>query len=215
VFYFYRVERVSPLNTVNIGDTLARVAETLLKAAGREPGVALLVVAGAVLLPLLLSLVALWRVSHLMKARHAGQGNSEGLQDFLRSEVQSVASGLRSDVERAGQSAQENASALRACLQRTGLVRYDAFPGVGGEQSFSLALLDAEGSGLVITGLYGRHDMRVYAKPVVAGSEPATSRGEHGDGFVFSDEERQAVAMARSGQTVKTGERATSSGRRR
>jgi hypothetical protein len=138
------------------------------------------------------------------------------MQDFLRGEVETVASGLRSEVERAGQSAQENASALRACLQKTSLVRYDAFPGVGGEQSFSLALLDAEGSGIVVTGLYGRHDMRVYAKPVIAGSAPAANRTESGDdGFVFSDEERQAVALARTGQAIRTTERATVGGRRR
>jgi hypothetical protein len=68
-------------------------------------------------------------------------------------------------------------------------VRYDAFPDVGGEQSFSVALLDAAGSGMVLTGLYSRNDMRVYAKPVVGGSSPHS----------LTEEERKAIAGACAG----------------
>lgn len=50
------------------------------------------------------------------------------------------------------------------CLQRAHLVRYDAFEDVGGEQSFSLALLNRRGDGILLTSVYSRLDVRVYAK---------------------------------------------------
>ena len=77
---------------------------------------------------------------------------------------------------------------MRLCLQKTGLIRYDAFDGVGGQQSFSLALLDADDNGLVLSGLFSRHDMRVYAKPVEGGASPQA----------LTAEERQAIAASRT-----------------
>jgi hypothetical protein len=58
---------------------------------------------------------------------------------------------------------------LPHCLQRTGLVRYDAFESVGGEQSFSVALLDAQGDGVVLSGVHSRTDVRIYAKAIREG----------------------------------------------
>lgn len=58
---------------------------------------------------------------------------------------------------------------LRGALQRVGLVKYDAFAHVGGEVSFAVALLDADGNGVVLNSLYGREGGTVYAKPVQAG----------------------------------------------
>jgi hypothetical protein len=61
---------------------------------------------------------------------------------------------------------QRIAHALKGAVQRVGLVRYDAFEDVGGRLSFSCALLNDEGDGVVITSINGRQDTRVYAKPV-------------------------------------------------
>lgn len=69
---------------------------------------------------------------------------------------------------------------------QVGVVRYDAFPGVVGTHSFSVAVLDASGDGVIVTGLNSRTDSRCFAKPVGAAE---------GD-VVLSDEERQAVAAA-------------------
>ncbi|NLH87206.1 MAG: DUF4446 family protein, partial [Firmicutes bacterium] len=71
-------------------------------------------------------------------------------------------------------------------IQKVGVVRYDAFDGIGGEQSFSVALLDANANGVVVSGLSGREDTRVYAKPVRNGRSAHT----------LSDEEIQAIARA-------------------
>lgn len=72
-------------------------------------------------------------------------------------------------------------------FQKTGFVRYNPFSETGGNQSFVLALLDAQDNGFVLTSLHSREATRVFAKPVKAGKE---------DGFEFSKEEIQAILSA-------------------
>lgn len=77
----------------------------------------------------------------------------------------------------------------RHAVSRTGMVRYDAFDDMGGHLSFSAALLDERGDGLVVTAINGRTDTRVYAKTV-----------ERGDSrHNLSDEERSAITRALRG----------------
>ena len=67
---------------------------------------------------------------------------------------------------------------LRA-FQRVGLVRFNPFEETGGNQSFALALLDAEGNGWVLSSLHARSGTRVYAKAISGGrSEAALSEEE-------------------------------------
>ena len=54
-------------------------------------------------------------------------------------------------------------------VQKVGLVRYNPFKELGGDHSFSLAILDAHLSGIVITGLHTRDRTRVYMKEIVKG----------------------------------------------
>lgn len=75
-------------------------------------------------------------------------------------------------------------------LGRVHLVRYDAFEDVGGRLSFSCAMLDDAGDGVVITSINGRRDTRVYAKPVRGGASA----------YSLSSEEEQAIARALSGE---------------
>jgi hypothetical protein len=58
---------------------------------------------------------------------------------------------------------------LAGCVQHVGIVRYDAFDDVGGRQSFSLAMLDGQRSGVVVSGIYSRSEVRLYAKQVDQG----------------------------------------------
>lgn len=75
---------------------------------------------------------------------------------------------------------------LQGCLQRVGIVRFDAFNDTAGQQSFALALLDNRGNGIVITSLFGRTESRSYAKPIVHG----TSK------YRLSEEEEAAIRQA-------------------
>ena len=58
-------------------------------------------------------------------------------------------------------------SVIPHIVQGLGIVRYSAYEGVGGDQSFSLALLDEGGNGALITCLHSGADMRVYGKPIL------------------------------------------------
>jgi Protein of unknown function (DUF4446) len=76
--------------------------------------------------------------------------------------------------------------AQRRAFQRVGLVRYNPFEETGGNQSFALALLDANGDGWVLSSLHARSGTRMYAKAIKAG------RAESG----LSAEETAAIQQA-------------------
>lgn len=75
---------------------------------------------------------------------------------------------------------------LRSTVSRVGVVRYDAFEDMGGALSFSAALLDERGDGVIVSAINGRTETRCYAKPVVGGDS------EHH----LSAEEARAIAQA-------------------
>lgn len=79
-------------------------------------------------------------------------------------------------------------SRLRGAVQGTGLVKYNAFAsnGAGGNQSFSLVLIDEHHSGVVLSTLYSRNHVGVYAKPLDKGASP----------FELTSEERDAIEQA-------------------
>ena len=77
----------------------------------------------------------------------------------------------------------ENAQALR----HVAVIRYDAFTDTGGQLSWSMALLDDSGSGVVLTSIQGRNESRTYAKNVASWSSESQ----------LSPEEEDAISHAR------------------
>lgn len=73
-------------------------------------------------------------------------------------------------------------------LQHVGVIRFNPYHDTGGDYSFAVALLDAGGDGVLVTGLYHRDRCRVYAKPVAGW----TSK------YTLTEEEVEAVERARS-----------------
>ncbi len=80
-------------------------------------------------------------------------------------------------------------SDLEQALRHVAVVRYDAFGDMGGRLSFSAAVVDDHGDGLVFSSIHARGESRTYAKGVVGGSSDAT----------LTPEEQQALAAARTG----------------
>ena len=93
---------------------------------------------------------------------------------------------LEENIENLSQGLQNVKKVAVSSLQKVGIVRYNPFNGVGGDQSFSIALLDSNSVGFVITSLYSREGTRVYAKPVENGTS----------GYQLSDEEKEAIGRA-------------------
>jgi hypothetical protein len=79
---------------------------------------------------------------------------------------------------------------LEGAIVHRGIVRYDAYNEMSGRQSTSVALLDATGSGVVLSSIHHRDQARVYTKQVVGG------RGE----LELSPEEAEAVRVAMAGE---------------
>ena len=88
---------------------------------------------------------------------------------------------LRDEVERLRSDAAET-------LRHLAVVRYDAFGDMGGHLSWSLALLDDGGNGVVLTSIHGRSEARTYAKNVSGWSCDAQ----------LSPEEAEAIGYARA-----------------
>ncbi len=55
-------------------------------------------------------------------------------------------------------------------VQKVGFMRFNPFEHTGSDQSFAVALLDRQDNGLVLSSLYTREGVRVYAKEVQRGS---------------------------------------------
>jgi Protein of unknown function (DUF4446) len=147
--------------------------------------VAVLIVA---VLALIVALVALARRVRRLGARLEGmtrgtEGRSlEAILDAHLDKVFQVGRGL----EDVGARTAILEAAQRKAFSRVGLVRYNPFEETGGNQSFALALLDANGDGWVLSSLHARSGTRIYAKTIAAGRSDAA----------LSEEETAAIKQA-------------------
>ncbi|MDP4146752.1 MAG: DUF4446 family protein [Bacillota bacterium] len=60
-------------------------------------------------------------------------------------------------------------SRLKQCIQNVSIIRYKAFEDIGSDLSFSVALLNDNNDGIIITSIYGRNESTTYAKPIDKG----------------------------------------------
>ncbi len=79
-------------------------------------------------------------------------------------------------------------------IQKVGLLRFNPFKDTGGNQSFILAIVDGEDTGIIISGLYSRSGTRWYAKRLLKGKAV-----EH----ELSNEEKEALKMANRTSAIK------------
>ena len=116
-----------------------------------------------------------------MKQLGNGSNLDEMLRDYLRdvkeikqdnSEIKAYYTKLDSDIA--------------SCIQKVGLVRYNAFRDVGSDLSFAIALLDGNDTGVVLNGLYGSESSNIYAKPIKGGFST----------YQLSEEEKYALEIA-------------------
>ena len=86
----------------------------------------------------------------------------------------------------------EMGNQLSGCVQKIGIVRYNAFKDTGSDLSFALALLDEDNTGVVMNGIYSREMSNIYAKPVEKGKSP----------YTISDEEKLAIDKAINSKNI-------------
>jgi len=96
-------------------------------------------------------------------------------------EILSLFKNLEKNFQKLSQELENLKKESKFPIQKVGIVRFNPFSEVGGDQSFSIALLDGNDNGVVITSLYSREGNRVYGKPVKNGqSEYPLSQEEQG-----------------------------------
>jgi len=153
---------------------------------------ALLAIIGAAagLLALLLGLVALFKVRGLRRSYSLLQadGDAESFVQVVERKTEQVQQ-LQQQVQSTVQQVEALRVDLHDAIRHVAVVRYDAFNDMGGRMSFTAALLDDGGDGLVLTSINGRTETRTYAKGVKGGASEAS----------LSPEEEQAVTYALRG----------------
>jgi len=136
---------------------------------------------------LLLSLAFRRQNRAKLKVIKALQGEADIMEVMAKSldDIERLAAGQ----DRMEATGREHQAMLSEAIRHVGVVRYDAFPEVGGRLSFSTALLNEVGDGVIITSISGRSDSRVYAKPIV----------DRQSTYPLSGEEEQAMTEAFKG----------------
>ena len=134
------------------------------------------IVAGGVALVALVAAVALTvALTRLRRAQRTVLGE-RGERDLVAYavELQQAFELLRDYVEDAGQRLDTRLGVaeqrLDGAVTHHALVRYDAYNEMSGHQSLSIALLDSNGSGIVLSSIHHRDSARLYAKQVTAGT---------------------------------------------
>ena len=122
-------------------------------------------------------------------------GNLDNLADVMSHPRLEFVVSLQTRVDDLHRAVDEVAAALSRVDRRvdgavtnTAVVRYDAYEGTGGQQSASVAMLDATRTGTVVTAIQGRDYARIYVKDLDRGRSPVA----------LSPEEQEAVERAMS-----------------
>ena len=158
-------------------------------------GIAALSAGALALISLLLTCVLALRMRRLRAAQQVVLGAS-GREDLVShaAVLQEAFTQLNDRVEEIAERLDERMGRaeerLDGAIAYRALVRYDAYGELSGHQSASLALLDAERNGVVLSSIAHRDTARLYCKQVVDG------RGEH----LLSPEEDEAIRRALAGE---------------
>jgi hypothetical protein len=158
--------------------------------------VAAIAVSAAVVaaLSLILAVVSLLKLRRMRRQFLVLQDGADG-ESFLEAVARKTAAvdQLRTDVGGLDRAVADLRVDLSDAIRHVAVVRYDAFNDMGGRMSFSAALLDDAGDGVVVSSINGRTETRTYAKGVKAGDSDAE----------LSPEEVQAIGFARANHQSK------------
>jgi len=143
-------------------------------------GLSLALALGVVLLALRLR-----GIRHTYARLLAGGGKNEDLLAAVTRHLAAVER-LSGRVDQISRQSAEYRQRISGLVRTVGFARYDAFPDMGGQLSYSVALLDEAGDGIVLSAINGRAETRSYAKEVRGGQS----------GHNLSEEEQAAIDQA-------------------
>ena len=132
---------------------------------------------------------ALVRLSHIHRSL-ALLGASEGKDTFVDVVARTISEfhDLRDDVSDLDRTLTHTRNELAQALRHVSVVRYDAFGDLGGRFSFSAAMIDDSGDGIVLTSIHGRTETRTYIKGISGGKSD----------IELSPEESESLRLAKN-----------------
>lgn len=115
------------------------------------------------------------RYDYFMRGKDA-----ETLEDIIMEQMEDIAE-LKSE-DRANKDSLRNTNKnYRSAFQKSGLIKYNAFKGMGGNLSFAMAILDYTNSGFVLNSVHSREGCYVYIKEVERGETDVLLGSEEKD----------------------------------
>lgn len=137
---------------------------------------------GLAVICLILAIIALVKLSHLKRKLHNWKTISTNSDlEAVFHETQHAVQEANLRVDTVENSITNLLHSLERKVSTPQIQRYNAFSEVGNDLSYSVALLDDHGDGVVLSSIYGRDDSVTYGKPVEAGESAYQLTGEEQD----------------------------------
>lgn len=151
-----------------------------------DAGIVAVAAMGVAVLSVIICLVFMFSlISTRKKYKKLTAGISQGNIEQLLIAVQDKTTKLLSEQEEQRASLSAIRSSLKTMKSKVTVSRYNAFDKEGSDLSFTVALLDEEASGVILTGIHSREQSYVYAKPVEGGQSK----------YNLSPEEKKALSQ--------------------
>ncbi|MFR2533903.1 MAG: DUF4446 family protein [Clostridia bacterium] len=112
-------------------------------------------------------------------------GNGDNIEDCLKKYIKEVEA-IKIENQQIENYCTKIDKKISNCIQKVGIVRYNAFKDTGSDLSFAVALLNEEHDGIVLNGIYSREMSNIYAKPIKNGQST----------YTLSEEEQQSIQKA-------------------
>lgn len=160
---------------------------SFLNSLGFDPGIIMIILLVIMVFVLFYLSHVSMKMSRFMKRYKLFMRGKDGasLEKALESEF--------IEVERIGEQSKNQAAEIQQMKNimkkipmKTGIVKYDAFPDVGGRMSFALAVLDQDNTGFVLNAIHSKEGCYTYIKEIVKGESY----------IVLGEEEKEALRQA-------------------
>ncbi len=160
---------------------------SILNSIGIDPGLILIGLAVLTLISLITTLICFTQYKKLYRRYDMFMRgkDAETLEDTIL-DLMDEASFLRAEDRENKDRIQSMAFQVKAGYQKTGIVKYNAFKGMGGNLSFVIALLDDNNSGFILNSVHSREGCYMYIKDVVEGKTEV----------LLGNEEKEALEQA-------------------
>lgn len=140
----------------------------------------------------IIALVKIRKTKKNMEILFSGK-QAKDLESILLAQTKEICQ-LDKEIQELFEISNEIHSLAQKSLHKTGVIRFNPFKDIGGDQSFALALLDGKNSGVVISSLHTREGTRIYSKPITKGES---------EKYTLTEEEKQAIRTAISSRAKK------------